>query len=73
MLMIYLFGCQVLVAARRTFVTSGGSLSVVHGLSLVMAQRLFLQHAGLVALQHMGTYFLYQGSNLHPLLCKTDS
>ena len=59
---IYIFTwlCQVLVAYTGSFCYSG-------------TQTLQLRHAGLVASQHVGSYFPDQGSNSHPLYCKADS
>ena len=59
---IYIFTwlCQVLVAYTGSFCYSG-------------TQTLQLRHAGLVASQHVGSYFPDQGSNSRPLYCKADS
>ena len=46
---------------------------VVPGLSLVTKSGLLLQHTGLVALGHVGSYFPYLGSNPCPLPWKVDS
>ena len=40
--------------------------------SLVEAH-VFLEHAGLLALQYVGSYFPDQEANLRPLHCKVDS
>ena len=53
-------GCGVLAQSLQCM----GSLVEAH---------VFLEHAGLVALQYVGSYFPDQGANLHPLHCKVDS
>ena len=50
-----------------------GSVAVARGLSSCGAQAQQLRHAGLVAPQHVGSQFPYQGSNPHPLHWEVDS
>ena len=62
---------QVLAAARGIFTVSCGIFLGEQGLSSCGSRA--LQHPGLAAPQHVGSWFPDHGSNRSPLRCKADS